>query len=57
MKLSYNPKTQQYQVTELGKLIDSDADFEALGTRQGFLSEDDGEDFDPFVVVEADEDE
>jgi hypothetical protein len=52
MKLSYNPTTKQYQVTELGRLIDSDPNFDALAIRQGFVS-DEEETFDGYEELEA----
>lgn len=54
MKLSYNQATGQFQVTELGRVIDQDTDFDSLGIRQGFISDDeeDDEEFDPLAEDE-----
>lgn len=52
MKLSYNAKTKMFQVTELGRIIDQDASFDALATRQGFVSDETEEDFDPLAEDE-----
>ena len=57
-KLTYSKKRDRYEVwqwnpaTQQLDLIDHDTDFDAIGIRQGFLSEDDEKEFDPFVVVE-----
>jgi hypothetical protein len=50
-KLSYNQTTGMFQVTELGRLVDQDKDFDALAIRQGFMSKDENEDeeFDPLA--------
>jgi hypothetical protein len=40
-KFSYSQNLGKYVVTELGKLIDSDDNFDALLTRHGMLSDDD----------------
>jgi hypothetical protein len=37
MKFSYSPQLNNYVVTELGRLIDSDDDAEELLLRHGFL--------------------
>ena len=39
MKLSYNKKTGDFIVSELGRIVDSDSDLDALAVRYGFVAE------------------
>ncbi|MBD6621163.1 hypothetical protein FNW02_37080 [Komarekiella sp. 'clone 1'] len=38
MKLSYNQKIGKFVVSELGRILDSDIDLDALATRYGFIA-------------------
>ncbi len=38
-KLSYDAKTRQFIVSELGRIVDSDSDFDAIAVRNGFVSD------------------
>ncbi|WP_414546387.1 hypothetical protein [Nostoc sp. CCY0012] len=38
MKLSYDQRTGRFVVSELGRIIDSDVDLDALGIRYGFIA-------------------
>ena len=44
MKFSYSQKLGKYVASELGTIVDSDDDFDALLTRHGVLSDDDDQD-------------
>ena len=39
-KLSYDAKSRQFIVSELGRIVDSDPDFGAIAIRNGFVSDD-----------------
>lgn len=57
-KIYYNQRTHQFEVaqynvfTQCMEVIDSDTDFDALGTRQGFLSDDEADEDDDYVDEE-----
>jgi hypothetical protein len=38
MKLSYNQKTHEFVVSELGRIVDSDIDLDAIAVRHGFVA-------------------
>ncbi|MBD2505543.1 hypothetical protein [Anabaena azotica] len=42
-KLGYNAKSQEYIVSELGQIVDSDPNLEALAQRNNFFSVNDEE--------------
>jgi hypothetical protein len=37
MKITYDQGTRRFVVSELGRIIDSDVDLDALGIRYGFI--------------------
>lgn len=38
MKLSYNQKTGEFIVSELGRIVDSDSHLDAIAIRHGFVA-------------------